>query len=729
MPFSRTPLILALLAAVAPAHATDTTTDTASEPQATHLAPVHVNANGNLGYHANNSQLDTFGSFGNAPLQDTPAAITVITRDQIDDRQPHTLSELARSDAALGDSYAPVGYYQDIAIRGFALDLATGYRLNEMSLVGEQPVALEDKQRVEILKGLGGLEAGVVAPGGLVNYVSKRPADVRSATVGTDSHGSRYLALDVGGWLSPTFGVRVNAAHEDMNSYVQHADGRRTFLSLAADWKISPNATLQLDSDYQTSGQRSVSGYQLLGGTTIPANPSRTRLLGFEPWQRPVGIDASNSTLRFNYRLGDAWSAQLSASHSHAVIDDNVAFAYGCFYSADCASGATPGYFFAPNGDYDIYDYRSPDDTRVNDEARAVLKGSFDTGAISHEVSLGSSAFRRTIDRRAYVYDYVGTGNINQVNPPYFAPSPNQPGNSVRRLTSWQHSVFALDRVHLGEQWQVLAGARFVRLHERAYDSSGAPERDTQLSKMLPQAAVLWQPTARLTGYLSYSESLSLGNEAPYWTSNGGTTLAPLLARQSEAGLKLAWSDALSLTAALYRISQPYQFAQPGQTAEGFTFVQHGNEVHSGLELNAAGQLSDRLRLTASVNLIRARAENTGSPTYEGHQVVNVPRVRSALYLDYRLPFAEQLSVLGGWRYASSNMATPDGVTRVPAYSVFDAGVRYASQWNGHEMTWRLSIDNMFNRFYWRDTGSSGGDSYLFPGAPRLARLSLTFAF
>ncbi len=724
---SRTPLILALLSALSVAHASDDTIKPA--PQATSLTPVQVEANAQRGYQADNSQLDTFGSFGSAPLHDTPAAITVITRDQIDDRQPHTLTELVRSDAAVGDSYAPVGYYQDVAIRGFPLDLATGYKLNEMSLVGEQPIALEDKQRVEILKGLAGLEAGVVAPGGLINYVSKRPADVRSATVGTDSHGSRYVAVDVGGWLSPTFGLRVNAAHDGIHSYVDHANGRRNFASLAADWKISPDATLQLDSNYQASSQRSVSGYQLLGGTTIPAHPSRSRMLGFEPWQQPVGVDASNTTLRFNYQLAQQWSTQLSAGHSRSVINDNVAFAYGCFYSADCASGATPGYFFAPNGDYDIYDFRSPGDTRVNDEVRAVLKGSFDTGAITHEINLGTSAFRRTITRRAYVYDYVGTGNIAQVNPPYFAPSPNQPGAPERRLSSWQHAVFALDRVHLGEHWQVLAGARFVRLHERTYDGSGAPQRDTRLSKLLPQAAVMWQPTTQLTTYLSYSESLSLGNEAPYWTSNGGTVLAPLLARQAEAGVKYAWSDSLDLSAALYRLRQPYQFAQPDGTPEGFTFVQHGEEVHTGLELNAAGRVTDNLRLTASLNLIQARAQHTGTSSYEGHQVVNVPRLRTALYADYRLPFAPQLSLLGGWRYASSNVATPNGATRVPAYHVFDAGLRYVSAWNQHAVTWHLNVDNVFNHFYWRDTGSAGGDSYLFPGAPRLARLSVTFAF
>lgn len=701
-----------------------------SADDVTPLTAVEVTALAQRGYLGDTAQVDTFGSFGNAPLHDTPAAITVITRDQLDDRQPRTLSELVSADAAVGDNYAPVGYYQDVAIRGFVLDLATAYRMNEMIINGEQLTPLEDKQRVEILKGLGGLQAGVVAPGGIINYVSKRPAEVRSVTLGTDSHGSRYGALDLGDWFSPNFGVRMNVAHEDIHSYIDHASGRRNFVSLAADWKLSERATLQLDSNYQSSDQRSVSGYQLLGGTAIPTNPDNTRLLGYQPWQKPVGIDSSNTTARFDYRFSDQWRAQLSASHSRTVIDDNVAFAYGCFYAAECATGEYPGWFFAPNGDYDIYDFRSPDDTRQNDELRAVLNGGFDTGRISHELSLGASAFRRTLDQRPYVYDYVGTGNIVQNEPPMFAPSPNEPGPSARALTSWQHSLFALDRVHLGDTWQILAGARRVRLHERSYDDSGAVvQRDTRLNMTLPQAALLWQPSAPLTIYTSYSENLALGAEAPYWTNNGGDILAPLHARQLEAGMKIAWSDTLTLQGALYRLRQPYQFAQPDGSAAGFTFVQQGEQVHTGLELNLAGQLSDDLRLTASLNLIQARAQDTGVPTYEDHQVVNVPRVRTALYLDYRLPFAPAFGLLGGWRYSASNVATPDGLTNVPSYNVFDLGLRYKQPWRGHTLTWRINVDNVFNHFYWRDTGSSSGDSYLFPGAPRQARLTLQADF
>lgn len=721
MKLSRIPLLFALLPLPATAAPADDTGK--MPPQTTELSAVTVEASTDHDRHDTGIE-----SYGHVSLHDTPAAITVIGRDEIDDRQTRTLSELAREDASLGDNYAPAGYYQNISIRGYALDLATGYRLDNLTITGEQIVALEDKQRVEVLKGLAGLQAGVMEPGGVVNYVSKRPANVRTVTLGVDSHGSRYTALDIGGWLTPDFGLRANLAWEDIHSHVQHADGRRNFYSIAADWHISPRATLELDSDYQANAQRSVSGYQLLGGDTLPAHPDPDRLLGYQPWQQPVTIHSTNTRARFHYDLGDAWSLHLAAGHSRSVIGDNVAFAYGCAYTPECADGSHPGNYFAPDGDYDIYDYRSPDDTRASDQARATLQARIEAGRIRHDLSFGAAAFHRTINRRDSVYDYVGTANIAAIEPPHFAPSPDQPGAPVRRLDSWQRHFFAMDHMSLGDQWQLFAGARFVRLHERTRDSDGIPGRDTRLSRVLPQAAVLWQPDPALTTYLSYSEGLSLGKEAPYWTSNDGDTLGPRLSHQVEAGAKYRWNDALDIQAALYRIHQPYQFARPDPSEAGFTFVQHGEEVHTGVELSAHGRLTDNLHVHASISLIRARTDHTGTPAYEGHQVVNVPRLRSSIHLDYRLPWLPRLSLLGGWRHASSNPATPDGHTRVDAYHVFDAGLRYRFAWHDHALTLRLSMDNVFNHFYWRDTGSSGGDSYLFPGAPRLTRLSVSVA-
>lgn len=715
MTFTRSPLLLALLAIFcAPAHADDDL----DVRRPTTLDAVEVKG------HSDTVDT-TLNAWGNASAHDTPATLTVVTRRQLDDRHVRTLSELIREDAALGDSYAPVGYYQNIASRGYALDLGTGYRSNGMTVTGEQIFAMEDKQQVEILKGLAGLQAGVIEPGGVINYVSKRADDVRTLQIGTDSHGSRYAALDAGAWLTPDFGVRANLAWEDMQSFVKHADGRRNFYALAADWAITPKASFALDSSYHTSAQPSVSGYQLLGGTQVPGDADPTRLLGHQPWQQPVAMRTSNTSARFAYAFNDAWTLHLAGSHSRSVIDDYVAFAYGCYYAAACASGV-PGNFFGPNGEYDIYDYRNPDDTRVTDQIRATLAGQFETGKFTHSISLGSNTTHRSVDRHASVNAYVGTGNIHDREPPVFAPSPKQPGPKVRRLDSWQRSAFLVDRIALTPQWQFIAGVQFAQIDERAWNKRGVPERTTRFNKSLPQAALLWQPNAALTVYSSFSEGVSLGKEAPFWTNNDGDMLAPRLSRQIEAGAKLRIQDELDLSASFYRIQQAAQFARPDATSAGFTFVQQGHEVHTGLEMAAHGTIGERLRIDASANLIRARLQGTDVAALQGHQVVNVPRVRLALHADYSFAALPKLAVLGGLRYAGSNVALSDGSVRVPAYTVFDAGVRYVGQWNAHPVTWRLSVDNVFNRFYWRDTGSVSGDSYLFPGAPRLTRLSLT---
>ena len=716
----RPALLTVALCAALPLHASDAAPD-APDRSPTELAAVRV--------QARQAVADTVQttSFGSGDWKDTPAALTVLDRDLLDSRQVRSLSELARNDASLGDSYAPVGYYQNIAIRGFPLDTGTGYRFNGLSTTGEQRLALENVQQVEILKGEAGLAAGVMAPGGIINYVGKRPTKVRNVTLGTDSEGSRYAAVDVGHWLTPRLGVRLNAAWDGSESYIAHADGRRNFYSLATDWLISDRSKLEVDANYQTSSQRSASGYQLLGARELPRGVDREHMLGYQPWQRPVGIDSTNITALHTYQFNAQWQSRVSAGYSRSVIDDNVAFAYGCYYAAQCADGSVPGNYFAPNGDYDIYDYRSPDDTRRNLEGRAELRGSFSTGRVDHELTVGADRFERTIDKRRNVNEYVGTANIHDAQVPVFAPSPLQPGPSVRRLDSAQTAVFAMDRMQFGDAWQWLAGGRFVRLDERAFDKRGTPERHSTLSRFLPQTALVWKATEQVNVYASYVRGISLGQEAPFWTSNDGAFLAPVLSRQTEVGVKYAAADALTLGAALFRTSQPFQYAKPDASDAGYTFVAEGQQTHTGLELTANGRVADGLVLNASVSALQARARSSGTALYEGHQLVNVPKLRASVHADYAWPFASGLSITGGWRYASANAATVDGSVRAPAYHVVDLGLRFRHALADHPVTWNLSVDNVFDRFYWRDTGSTAGDYYLFTGAPRQARLSVTF--
>lgn len=618
-------------------------------------------------------------------------------------------------------NYAPVGYYENFSMRGLVLDPASAYRIDGLSVAGEQTIALENKERVEFLKGVAGLQAGVVAAGGLVNYVTKRPAEVRSITLGTDSYGSRYLATDLGTLFGEQkqFGLRINAAHEDIHSYVNNGDGWRDFASLSASWAVTSRTLVQFDTEYQQKAQRSVAGYQLLGGSTLPSGVSPSTMLTPQSWAQPVRDSSLNTRLRIDTEFSDNWRGYVQAGRSRAVIDDYLAFPYG--------SGGGASSTFAANGDFDVYDYRVPNDERRNDDAQAVAIGKFATGWLQHELTLGMAMSRRVVDKSDGISTLVGSGNI-YTGTPALAPSTDVPGPAYRNLDSRQKALFFSDRLQFSERWQAIAGGRQVWLHEQAFNASGAITRDTSRNIFLPQLALIFKPVQNMSLYGSYAETLSLGSSAPFWVNNFPTTLPPSVARQLETGVKYDVAPDLALTAALFRIRKAYEYQMPNSDGS-FTYVQQGRQTNTGVELGANGKLTTRLSVGASVAAIRARASDTGTPAYEGQQVVNVPRLRSAVYADYAVPGVTGLNLLGSWNYSAAKPATRDGSVVLPAVHIFNAGLRYQTRINSHTATLRLNIDNLFDKGYWKDAGQYLGDSYVHLGAPRTARLSLQYDF
>lgn len=103
------------------------------------LAPLHVTqVKEDEGYQAREAQV---GGFQATPLLDTPASVNVFSRQLLEDRQVRLLSEVLQSDASVGESYAPVGYYENFNVRGFELNAASSYRINGQTIAGEQNVA------------------------------------------------------------------------------------------------------------------------------------------------------------------------------------------------------------------------------------------------------------------------------------------------------------------------------------------------------------------------------------------------------------------------------------------------------------------------------------------------------------------------------------------------------------------------------------------------------------
>ena len=48
-----------------------------------------------------------------------------------------------------------IGYYENFSVRGFTLDPASAYRINGFVVPGELHIALDNKERIEVLRGIG----------------------------------------------------------------------------------------------------------------------------------------------------------------------------------------------------------------------------------------------------------------------------------------------------------------------------------------------------------------------------------------------------------------------------------------------------------------------------------------------------------------------------------------------------------------------------------------------
>jgi iron complex outermembrane receptor protein len=531
-------------------------------------------------------------------------------------------------------------------------------------------------------------------------------------------------------------GVRLNLAGERIQSYVNDADGWRAAGAGAADWKIKPRAILKTDFEYQHKVERSVSGYQLLGGTAVPdlavIHPST--MLGEQSWSKPNTFDTLNASARFDYTIHSTWRAFAEGSYSRSLIDDNVVYAYGCYYEPECyLPGGSPPWFFAADGTYDIYDYRDPGELRVDALGRALAMGSIRSGAITQDVALGGEVFHRNVDlpgappanapstvQNGAVYTYVGSENIYQPNIPFAIESPVQSAGPVQ-LADFDHQTAAIvqDRVSLPGRVRLTAGGRYTSL--RDFNVSGT--RDV----WLPQYSALWNAAPSLMLYGNYGVLLSLGPQAPFWA--GGRYLAPYSTRQAEVGAKYEPGRRILVSAALFRMRAPFFYPKTIDDQGDQSFLSEGHETHSGIELNAEGKAADWLRLDASAAAIHAISSDTGTPAFDDKQVINVPRVRTTLFADVAVPHGRGLHVMPGWSYTGRKDATRDDAVSVSGYNLFNLGARYTVGGEQGRMTLRLYADNITDKRYWKDTGASYGDTFIHVGAPTTVRLSAHYTF
>jgi iron complex outermembrane receptor protein len=697
----------------------------------TQLSPVVVTGEKGTGYVAKGAMIGGPGGTEEVELKNVPASISVISRDLLDDRQVKLISEAVRTDASVGDYYATLGYYENLSIRGFSLDPATSYRMNGMSLTGEQNFAFENKERVEILKGVSAMQAGASSPGGIINFVTKRPKDVMSATVGTGERGTEYMAVDFGTFLNKekTLGIRINAAHENLKPFVKNAKGTRNFVSLAADAKLSSKTLAQFDIEYQDRTQIGVSGLMLLGdGTTswVPQNVPANIQLNRYNWVLPTEIKSLNTGLKIDHELNDNNRIFFHLSRSEVKINDRQAY-------PQPASGFTT---FSATGDFSVNDFRSENELRRNDQVQLGLSSKINSGTIEHNLKYGISLLQRSIYQGEARYQGVGTDNIYNLNAT-INPGTSTLGPQTKTLDHQQHSFFIQDNMKLNDKLNLYVSTRFIELSDKSYSAYktqlGIPLGEFKKNYLLPSIGATYKVNSKTTNYVSYSEGVESGTK-PIETSFRNTTpLKPRKTDQIEVGTRYTPSIDSMISATLFRATRANEYVdQNTYDSVSYTYagiVQDGKVIHTGIELSYAQKVTKRLSVTSSAMYLEAKQEGASIASMNGSQAIGIPNWRAVMFADYQLPQAEKMSIQGGWTYVSSKPVTLDDSLSVPGYHKFDAGLRYVDKAGKSQATYRLFVENVFDKFYWRDVSQTYGSNTLYPGTPRIFRATATFDF
>ncbi len=680
------------------------------------LDPITVSS------RADDSQLSPLGD---VPLSQSPLSATSFDAARLRAAGVTRLSELSKLDASITDAYNTVGYWDYATIRGYVLDNRNNFRREGLGINAETAISLFNKERVEVLKGASGISAGVSSPAGLINYRVKRPVDrLRVVDLSLDSFGARSVALDISERFAPnavgqnTLGLRVNAAVDQLVGPQPGTRGSGRHFALAGAWQLSPATSLDLETEASRRSQPSVPG-QSLWGNKLPVADARANQ-NQQPWSLPVELSGATTSLRLKHALGSDWQLQAQMQTQSLTSQDRVAFPFGCTEP----SGAYYADRYCPDGNADLYDFRSENETRNTRAWQLSLKGQARLGGLMHRVQASLSRSSHVARFQDQAFNYVGTTSsvAAQALP---ADASLTDVNTHRDETSRELSL--ADAVSLNAATTAWLGLRSTTIQRASVRTNGSRPTQYQQSFTSPWWAISHRLSEANTVYLSRScgiETDVAPNRSRF--TNAGQSLPALQSKQTEVGIKHSGA-VTQLTAAWFSIRRPIA-ADIGTCAgtRDCTRTPDGDAVHTGLELSAQARLSAShgvWRLNGSAGVIRARREGSVQVGINGLAPTNVPTHTLRVGAGFTPKADPRWTLDASASSEGERQVLPDNSIQLPGWTRVDASARL--NWSANTQL-SIGVDNAFNKRGFRESPYQFGHAYLFPIAPRSLKIGLS---
>lgn len=671
--------------------------------QGTVLEPISVNDSYKRGSVESGylvEETSDIGPWKGKSLQDTPLAINVMTSELFENLQATSTDAIYNINPTAQTRWNQAqnnnGY---VMLRCFSSSTAAFDGIRREKWQFTHNTNPEEYEKLETITGLSGFLYGPASIGGIMNYIPKRPTSKpeHSITVGNGGGKNGYYShVDLGGPLTENgkLGYRLNAVSQDNDTHVEYQSVERKLVNLALDYRITDNLLIQgtvSDSDYRLDGRQPY-WYLAKGATRPSASSIDSNKLWAQKW-------AYNEAEVRRYSTNILWN-----------INDNIAFRSAYMNEKITREGLILSNTIQADGTYtqvttnsagskqDMYGYG----------AYAFVDFDFDTASINHQLTMGmqtSDAYRNDQNPDITNSKITLTGlNFNSpmyVSAPVVAPVVSKTDNRFH-MTSKNFTIG--DSIQLNPQWALIVGANYVQLK---YE-----EDDYKKGELTPSVSLVYKPIENLSLYSSYMEGLELGGIAAdtyggYNVVNARKAMDPLMSEQIEVGAKLTLGDTL-LTVAIFEIDKGLEYYDVTDITKP-TYVQDGRQVHKGIEFTATGKITDNLTAITGITLLDPKTkENKNNPLLEGKRQQDVADKFAKLYLEYSPFDTMDLAFNSGINYIGSFYGDSLNTDKIPSYTLVDFGARYTTKATTYPLTFRVNINNAFDRDYWINSNYLG---------------------
>lgn len=641
-------------------------------------------------------ETSNIGPWQGKSLQDTPIAINVTSKDLIENLQATSTDQIYNINPVMQATWNRAQNNSGfVMLRGFQSEASTYDGIKG----GKWQLNVEEYERLETITGLSGFLYGPASIGGIMNYIPKRPTlkPEHSITVGNAGGKSGYYShVDLGGPLTENgkLGYRLNAVSQDNDTHVEHQSVERKLLNLALDYRVTDNLLIQgivSDSDYRLDGRQPY--WYLASGAT---RPSASSIDSNKLWAQKWSYNENEVT---RYSTNILWSISDSISVRSAYMKEDVArsgvISFNTIQANNTYSQSTPN----PDVNQDIYSYGT----------YTFIDFAFDTGSIKHQLTTGmqksDNYWRIDLYNRTSI-NATALTELTLDSPTYVnAPQEANVISSANDLYHMTNTSFTLgDSIELNPQWSLLMGASHVELKYK--------DNNYKKSALTPSVSLVYKPIENLSLYSSYMEGLELGGIAAdtyggYNVVNARKAMDPLMSEQIEVGAKLTLGDTL-LTVAIFEIDKGLEYYDVTDITKP-TYVQDGRQVHKGIEFTATGKITDNLTAITGITLLDPKTkENKNNPLLEGKRPQDVADKFAKLYLEYSPFDTMDLAFNSGINYTGSFYGDNLNTDKIPSYTLVDFGARYTTKATTYPLTFRVNVNNAFDRDYWINSNYLG---------------------